>query len=90
MTAGHTAPSIGSRIIAESIADGLIGSAFKAGRIQANEMIRGKLTRAVAFGAEEVLIVDMLIVPARIIAVVLAGSTSMAAFAVRGHIEGSV
>ena len=90
MTAGHTAPAIGSRIIAESIADGFIGSAFKAGGIQASEMIGGQLSRVVAFGAEYVFIIDMFFVPARIIAVVLAGSTSMAAFAVRGHIEGSV
>ncbi len=52
MTAGHTAPSICSRIIAESIQDGFIGSAFKAGGIQANKMIGGQLPRVVAFGAE--------------------------------------
>ena len=52
MTAGHTAPAIGSRIIAESIADGFIGSTLKTGCIQADKMIGGQLSRVVAFGAE--------------------------------------
>ena len=84
MTAHHTAPSICRRIIAERIPDGFIGSAFKAGRIQANEMIGGKLGRIVAFGAEYVFIIDMFFVLARIIAVVLAGSPTVATFAVSG------
>jgi len=52
MTSGHTASSIGSRIIAERITYRLIGSTLKTGSIQADKMIGGQLARVVAFGAE--------------------------------------
>ncbi len=52
MTARYTAAAIGGRIIAERIPDGCIGSTFKTGCIQANEMIGGQFYRIVAFGTE--------------------------------------
>jgi hypothetical protein len=52
MAAAHTAPEIGSRIIAEHIAQRLIGSTLKTGGIQADKMIGGQLSRVVTFGAE--------------------------------------
>ena len=90
MTARHTAPSIGSRIIAESTPYRFIGCALTTGCIQANKMIGGQLARVVALRAEYVFIIDMLFVLARIIAIVLTGSPYMAAFAVGGHVEGTV
>jgi len=52
MTSCHTAPSIGSRIIAERIAQRFIGSTLKTGGIQADKMTGGQLSRVVTFGAE--------------------------------------
>ena len=52
MTARYTAPSICSRIIAERIPDGCIGSALKTGSIQADKMIGSQFSRIVAFGTE--------------------------------------
>ena len=90
MTARHIAPSICSRIIAESTPYRFIGGALKTGCIQADKMVGGQLARVVAFGAEYVFFPDMFFVLARIIAIVLTGSPCMAAFAVGGHVEGTV
>ena len=90
MAARNIAATIGVRIIAESIPDGCIGRPLKTGCIQADKMIGGQLNRVVAFGAEDVFILDMFFMLARIIAIILAGSAYMTALAVGSRIEASV
>ena len=88
MATGDIAPSIRSRVIAERVAQGCIGSAFKTGSVQPGKMIGCQFGRVVTFGAVQVFLPHVFAVLARVIAVELAGAPHMAAFAIGVYVKG--
>ena len=89
MATGDIAPSIRSRVIAEIIAQGCIGSAFKTLGVQPGKMIGSQFHRVVALGTVQVFIPHVFIVLPRVIAVELTGAPNVAAFAIGVHVKGT-
>jgi len=84
MTAAQIATTVRRRVVVENIAQSCISSAFKPGCIQTDEMFGSQFIRIVAGCAEYIFLLHVFSMPAGVVAVVLTGSTHVAALAVIG------